>query len=153
MSSFLEQLGVRLPIIQAPMAGGTDTPALAGAVGEAGALGSLGCAYLSPAQIEAAVAALRAISARPFALNLFVRQSVADDAAAAARVAPRLEGFRRELGLASESAGGATAPSYPAQLEAVVRARPRVFSFTVGVPAPAELAALRAAGIVTVGTA
>jgi nitronate monooxygenase len=44
-------------------------------------------------------------------------------------------------------------PSYDEQLAAVLRARPRVFSFTFGVPAPAEFAALRAAGIFVVGTA
>ncbi|MBV9697576.1 MAG: nitronate monooxygenase, partial [Gammaproteobacteria bacterium] len=37
----LELLGIELPIIQAPMAG-VGTPAMAAAVGTAGALGSLG---------------------------------------------------------------------------------------------------------------
>jgi nitronate monooxygenase len=153
VSAFLEKLGIRLPIIQAPMAGGPDTPALAAAVGDAGGLGSLGCGYLSPVQIEAAAAAHRAISTRPFALNLFVRETVADDAAAAARVVPLLDGFRRELALSGDSPARTTVPSYPAQLEAVRSARPRLFSFTFGLPTEAELAALRASDILTVGTA
>ena len=38
-------LGIEHPIIQAPMAG-SDTPALAAAVANAGGLGSIGCAFL-----------------------------------------------------------------------------------------------------------
>ena len=51
--------GVRLPIVQAPMAGGPDTPALAAAVANAGGLGSLGCGYLTAAQIATLAAATR----------------------------------------------------------------------------------------------
>ena len=36
-----------LPIVQAPMAGGPSTPALAAAVSEAGGLGFLGAGYLT----------------------------------------------------------------------------------------------------------
>ena len=46
----IDLLGIDLPIIQAPMAGST-TPALAAAVSEAGGLGSLGCAMLSPEDV------------------------------------------------------------------------------------------------------
>jgi nitronate monooxygenase len=151
--TLLEEIGMRHPIVQAPMAGGTDTPALAAAVGEAGGLGSLGCGYLSPSQIDDVAAAYRALSTRPVALNLFVRERVAPDAAAAARVTPILDGIRRELALSPAAGEPKPAPSYPDQLEAVLRARPRVFSFTFGQPTPAEIARLRAAGILVVGTA
>ena len=40
-SNFIEKLGIRFPIIQAPMAG-VSTPELAAAVSNAGGLGSLG---------------------------------------------------------------------------------------------------------------
>jgi nitronate monooxygenase len=152
MTSFLEQLGIRHPIVQAPMAGGPDTPALAAAVGEAGGLGSLGCGYLSPSQIDGLVADYRARSRRPVALNLFVRDDPPPDAGAAARVTPILDDIRRELGLPTPPEPKPS-PSYPAQLEAVLRARPRVFSFTFGQPAPTDVARLRAAGILVVGTA
>jgi len=151
--SWLQRLGLRLPIVQAPMAGGPDTPSLAAAVSQAGALGSLGCAYLSPEKIEAAAAAVRARTERPFALNLFVRADEPVDAAAAARVAPILDDVRRELGLPPPAAAPRPAPSFPAQLAAVVRARPSLFSFTFGMPARADVDAVRAAGIFTVGTA
>ena len=56
MNAFTKSIGIRFPIIQAPMAGGVDTPALVAEVGNAGALGSLGASYLSAAQIDEAVA-------------------------------------------------------------------------------------------------
>lgn len=46
-----ERLGISHPILQAPMAGGTTTPELVAAISNAGALGSLGAAYLSPEQL------------------------------------------------------------------------------------------------------
>jgi nitronate monooxygenase len=154
MGDFLRRIGIDLPIIQAPMAGGPDTPALAAAVGNAGALGSLGCAYLSAARIEAVVAELRGLSERPFALNLFVRADEADDAAARDRVQPLLREFRRELGLGDEPSAAATATEpFAAQLEAVLRVRPRVFSFTFAMPTREQLAALRARDIFVIGTA
>jgi nitronate monooxygenase len=48
MPSVLKQIGVDLPIIQAPMAG-TSTPALAAAVCNAGGLGSIGVGAVNAA--------------------------------------------------------------------------------------------------------
>ena len=144
----------RLPIIQAPMAGGTDTPALAAAVSNADALGSLGCAYLTPAQIEHAANAVRALTDKPFALNLFARGESVDDPAASTRVDAVLAPFREELGLANViEVPPPSPPRFDDQLEAVLRVAPRVFSFTFGVPGAVQLSSLRVRGISIVGTA
>lgn len=153
MSDLVAKLGLRFPIVQAPMAGGPDTPELVAAVGEAGGLGSLGCAYLNAEQIDAAVAKIRALSKRPFAINLFIRADVPGDPAAALRVTPILAGFRRELGLPHTPAPPNASPSFDAQFAAVLHARPRVFSFTFGAPTRAQVAELHAADIVVIGTA
>jgi nitronate monooxygenase len=152
MSNLIQMLGVRLPIVQAPMAGGPDTPELAAAVSNAGALGSIGCGYASAAQIDALSTAVRRLTSRPFALNLFVRaeQSPAADAA---RVSTVLLPFRRALGLPEEPPPAPAPPAFEAQLEAVLRAGPRVFSFTFGMPTREHMAALRARSILVVGTA
>ena len=63
-----KRLNLTHPIIQAPMAGGGDTPRLVAAVCEAGALGSIGAAYLTPAQIEETVRAVRSLTKRPFGI-------------------------------------------------------------------------------------
>src|SRR5215210_2674127 len=66
-----KMLGVETPIVQAPMAGGPTTPELVAAVSNAGGLGSLGAAYLQPTQLDEAIRAIRALTDRPFAVNLF----------------------------------------------------------------------------------
>uniref|UniRef100_UPI0028A72178 nitronate monooxygenase n=1 Tax=Pseudomonas sp. TaxID=306 RepID=UPI0028A72178 len=56
-------LGIRHPIIQAPMAG-VSTPRLAAAVSEAGGLGSLGVGANSAQQARALIDETRALTAR-----------------------------------------------------------------------------------------
>jgi nitronate monooxygenase len=135
------------------MAGGPDTPELAAAVSEAGGLGSLGCGYLSAEQIETLATRTRSYTSKPFALNLFIRDDTHDDASAEKRVMPLLEAFRRELGLPTHGGPAKPPPSFAAQFAAVLRARPRVFSFTFGLPTAAQVSELRKADIVVIGTA
>jgi nitronate monooxygenase len=145
--------GAALPIVQAPMAGGPDTPALAAAVSNAGGLGSVGCAYFGAQRIEAVAAEIRTLTTRPFAINLFVRSDEPEDPAAEARVLPMLREFRRELGSADDVALGPPPPAFEAQLEAVLRVKPAVFSFTFGILTREQVAAVRERGIAIVGTA
>jgi nitronate monooxygenase len=153
MASWVERLGIRFPIVQAPMAGGPDTPALAAAVSNAGGLGSLGCGYSTAATIETLAAAVRARSDRPFALNLFVRGDEPVDVAAVARVSPVLDEIRRELGLGAPTPRSPPNDLFEDQLAAVIRARPAVFSFAFGMPGRDQIQAVHAAGIFSVGTA
>ncbi len=66
----LSLLDIDYPLIQAPMAG-VSTPALAAAVSNAGALGSLGLGASTVAQAEAMIVATRQLTDRPFNVNLF----------------------------------------------------------------------------------
>ena|ERR1700722_19722313 len=63
-------LDIELPIIQAPMAG-VQGSALAIAVSNAGGLGSLPCAMLSPADLHSELSAIRAGTDKPFSVNFF----------------------------------------------------------------------------------
>src|SRR5436309_4669032 len=94
-----KRLGIAHPIIQAPMAGGGDTPRLVAAVCEAGALGSIGAAYLNPQQIGEAARAVRSLTARPFGINLFAPLPVPDPPPQARRALERVAPFFAELGL------------------------------------------------------
>jgi len=60
------------PIVQAPMAGGPSTPELAIAVCEAGGLGFLAAGYRQADAVQTEIEAVRATTARPFGVNLFV---------------------------------------------------------------------------------
>jgi nitronate monooxygenase len=53
------------------MAGGTSTPALVAAISNAGGLGSLGAGYITPEDIAKAIAEIRHLTRKPFAVNLF----------------------------------------------------------------------------------
>src|SRR3954463_10067283 len=63
-------VGVELPIIQAPMAD-VQGSALAVAVSNAGGLGSLPCALLSPDSLRRELVAIRAQTVKPFNVNFF----------------------------------------------------------------------------------
>jgi NAD(P)H-dependent flavin oxidoreductase YrpB (nitropropane dioxygenase family) len=62
-------LGIDLPIVQAPV-GRASVPALAAAVSNAGALGSLALSWSEPAGLRRDVEATRRLTSRPFAVNL-----------------------------------------------------------------------------------
>src|SRR6185437_14061474 len=63
-------LGIKYPIIQAPMAG-SDNAGLAAAACNAGILGSVGAQYKKPDEIAATIKEIREKTQRPFAVNLF----------------------------------------------------------------------------------
>jgi nitronate monooxygenase len=70
LNTFFEELGVRLPNLQAPMAG-VQGSALAIAVSNAGGLGTLPCAMLSPDAMRKELIAIRAQTDKPFNVNFF----------------------------------------------------------------------------------
>jgi nitronate monooxygenase len=145
-------LGVRYPIVQAPMAGGFTTPELVAAVSNAGALGSLGGAMLPPDALREAIRAVRDLTDRPFAVNLFAPVEVGQvDRDAVERMQRELSPYRDELGLGAPGELPAPPPGLvDAQLAVVAEERVPVFSFTFGIP---ELTAVREAGCVTLGSA
>jgi nitronate monooxygenase len=116
-------LGVRYPLVQAPMSG-LATPELAAAVSNAGGLGSLGSAWTEPDDLRAQIRAVRALTKAPFLVNLFAWPQ--PDAAPDAH--PRLED----------------------QLAVIAAERVPVFGFTFGIP---DFAEIKAGGAVIVGTA
>ena len=79
MTPLTPLLGTELPLIQAPMAG-VQASALALAAGQAGALGSLPCAMLTPEAMRQELQALQA-GGRPYNVNFFCHTPPAPDAA------------------------------------------------------------------------
>jgi nitronate monooxygenase len=146
--------GTDLPIVQGPMAGGITTPALVAAVSEAGGLGSLGAAMLSPSRIESEVAAVRALTRRPFAVNLFVLDEPdAHPRDGVDAAIERLAAWRGRLGLGVQTPPAAFCESFRAQLDTVTRLAPPVVSFTFGVLSADGVRALHRAGCRVIGTA
>lgn len=148
-----ERLHLRHPIIQAPLAGGGDTPELVAAVSEAGAFGFIGGAYLTPPQILDAARAVKARTERPFGVNLFAPlrapEAPKDPGPALRRLAP----YYAELGLAPPEIPAPKPDAFLGQLAAALESGASVFSFTFGVPPADAIAAIKARGMFLMGTA
>lgn len=146
----MHRLALSHPIIQAPMAG-VSTPALAAAVSEAGALGSIAAGNAPAAALARQITEVRARTTRPFNVNLFCHQSPAPDAAADAAWLAYLRPFFAELGAEPPAALAEPYPGFGANdelLRLLLDTRPPVVSFHFGLPTAEQLAALRATGAV-----
>jgi nitronate monooxygenase len=134
-----ELLGVRLPIVLSPMAGGPSTPALAAAVSDAGGLGSLAGALLGPDELRAAIRETRSLTDRPFAVNVFSPQPP-----------PSRERVAPWAALTGRAAAGVPEPpawSVADQLAVIVEEHVGILSFTFGI------VPLDAFGGIAIGTA
>jgi len=150
---FLDRLGIRHPIFQAPMAGVT-TPALAAAVIRAGGLGSLGCAMLTPKQFKYEVGETRALGNGPLNVNFFVHDPPVFDGTKIERARELLRPFYEELGLGDVPAGDTATPAFnEAMLDAVLEVRPEVVSFHFGLPSGEMMDAIRETGAVILSSA
>jgi nitronate monooxygenase len=127
------RLGLEVPIVQAPMAGGWTTPELVAAVAEAGGLGMLAGARVTAEQLLELIQATRRLTRRPFGLNLQVPVITPEEASRPGNSEP-LRRLRVEHGLTPEPA---TTPLWVAPHEAVAIALAegvRVLSVVMGPP-------------------
>lgn len=152
------RLGLRLPIVQGPFGGGLSTTALASTVSNLGGLGSFGAHVVPGDELGKLVTELRGLTGAPFAINLWIGDEDAGgntaDRDAILRARDNLAPFYEELGVPlPEPPEPPFQPRYADQIDALLEARPPVFSFVFGVPSPAVLEACRARGILTVGAA
>ncbi|MFC0040827.1 nitronate monooxygenase [Actinomadura rayongensis] len=140
------------PIVQAPMAGGASTPELVAACAAAGALGFLGAGYQTAARMRADVEAVRALTARPFGVNLFLPSpddpDPADIAAYRTRLLPDAARLDTEPGVPR-----ARDDDFDAKVETLLAGPPvAVVSFTFGRPSPDVVRAFQDAGTAVVMT-
>lgn len=151
---FRQLFGIDVPLIQAPMAG-VQAGALAVAVSNAGALGSLPCALLSTDGIEREIAAIKGQTSRPFNVNFFCHVPPPVDADREAAWRAALAPYYREFGIdpASIKPGPGRAPFDAAAADVLERVRPAVVSFHFGLPSDDLLARVRALGARIVGCA
>ena len=131
-TTITERLGIALPIIQAPMAGGGDTPALVSAVCEAGGIGFIGVAYSEPAQVIEAARAVRSRTNRPFGINVFAPVAAPAAPPQVSRALERLARYYEALGIAPPPPPAPRADGIDRQIEAVLQTDAAAFSFTFG---------------------
>ncbi|WP_227367653.1 NAD(P)H-dependent flavin oxidoreductase [Halomonas sp. M20] len=152
---FLKQLGIRYPIIQAPMAG-VATPELAAAVSNAGGLGSLGFGASNAAKARQMIEETRALTAHPFNVNLFCHTPARRDSEAEAAWLHHLAPLFAEVGSEIPNALDEIYTSFREDsetFEMLLEQRPAVVSFHFGLPSRERIDALREAGIYLMATA
>jgi nitronate monooxygenase len=146
-------LGIELPIIQAPMAG-VQGSALAIAVSNAGGLGSLPCAMLTPDAMRRELASIRSQTGRPYNVNFFCHTRPVPDAGREQAWQETLSSYYREFGLdARASAQVGRAPFSAEAANILEEVRPPVVSFHFGLPSADLLARVRAIGAKILSTA
>ncbi|WP_307812818.1 nitronate monooxygenase [Micromonospora coerulea] len=139
-------LGVDLPVVAAPMAGGPTTTRLVAAVGSAGGFAFLAAGYQPPEAVAAEIATARA-TGLPFGVNVFVPTPVPVDDAAFRRYAARIADEGRPYGLDLTAAPRTEDDDHWAEkIALLVRDPVPVVSFTFGLPPATVLRDLRRAG-------
>ena len=125
----------KIPIIQAPMAG-AQGPELAIAVCQAGGLGSLPAAMLTPERLREQIAQVRKATSAPFNVNFFCHAEPAPDPEIEARWRNRLAPYYAEAGVDPSAipAGPVRAPFDARLCEVIEETRPAVVSFHFGLP-------------------
>ncbi|MFG1825354.1 nitronate monooxygenase [Microbispora bryophytorum] len=147
------------PIIQAPMAGGGATPALAAAVSRAGGLGFLAAGYRTAQDVRREIAAVRERTDRPFGVNVFVPDfeaglgseaggAASGDAAAVGRYRDELAPEAERYGVTLPEAPAWDDDAWDAKIGLLVDERVPVAGFTFGCPPPEVTARLHEAGSV-----
>jgi nitronate monooxygenase len=149
-------LGIEYPIVQGPL-GGFSSQRLTAAISNFGGLGSFGAHSLEPGAIEDVIAEIRSLTAKPFAMNLWV--SMEDEGAHTSDATA----FHRALSHLSphiEALGGtqlAFTPYKPIRFEdqarVILDAGVPAFSFIYGIPPKEILDEARKKGVLTLGTA
>jgi nitronate monooxygenase len=136
------------------MAGGATTPELVAAVCNAGALGSLGGGYLSPAELEKSIRQIKSFTSRPFAVNLFAPcpEPALDPEQIDAAIAAT-QTYREELGIPDPELQPPFSQNFEDQVSVILNERPAVFSFTFGLPDTKIIEECRRRAILTFGTA
>lgn len=147
-------LHITYPVVQAPMLGIT-TPSMVAAISNAGGLGSLPVGGLSPDQTLALIKEVKALTNKPFAVNLFAHTIPAVDQVAFTAMKEFLAAFAAENGIAyvPPVPGQLRYYTYHDQIELLISEKIPVVSFTFGIPEDDHIADLKNRGARLIGTA
>jgi len=147
------RLNMEYPIIQAPMAGGLTTTKLIAEVSNAGGLGSLGAAYLTPEVLCSTIQEIRQLTDQPFGVNLFVPGEARESQANIEKMTTYLNKYRIALGIKENPPIDNVSESFEEQVQVLLEEKVPVFSFTFGIPSTDVIQTMKKQGIAVIGTA
>jgi nitronate monooxygenase len=131
----------QLPVVLAPLAGGPSTPELCAAVSNAGGLGFLAAGYLSASELATRIERTRALTSRPFGVNLFVPGRSGEAAG--------VEAYSQRLASEADRAGVPLGDprwdddEWAAKLEVLAASPVALVSVTFGCPSNEDVARLK----------
>jgi nitronate monooxygenase len=148
----LEDLGLRNPVMAAPMSGGPTTPEMVLAAARAGSMGFLAGGYKTVELLSVQIEEVRSSTSR-FGVNLFAPNPVPISADAYSRYAGAIqtEGDVYGIDLASTNALEDD-DEWRAKVDYLITNPVPVVSFTFGIPDSAVISALRKAGSLVMQT-
>jgi nitronate monooxygenase len=142
--SFADWLGIRLPILLAPMAGACP-PSLSTAVANAGGLGACGALLMQPEEITAWSTAFHAGSTGKFQINLWIPDPPpARDRELEEKQRRFLETWGPQVAL---EAVDAQLPDFAAQCQTILNLAPTAISSIMGIYPAGFVSELKAKGI------
>ncbi|WP_423459071.1 NAD(P)H-dependent flavin oxidoreductase [Ottowia sp. VDI28] len=153
MNTLCAQLGIALPLIQAPMAGAQGST-LALAVGGTGGLGSMPSAMLAVDPLRAELQKLNQ-SGLPYNVNFFAHTPPLPDAARDASWRQALAPYYAEYGLdVNAIPNGPGRQPFSAEIaDVLTEFKPKIVSFHFGLPSPELLARVKAWGAFVLSSA
>ena len=147
----LTELGLSVPIVAAPMAGGPTTPDLVVAADRAGGIGFLAAGYQSAEAVKTKIDTVRGETPH-FGVNLFAPNPVPVDRPAYQAYRETLRADADRLGVALPEDPVEDDDAWRDKIDLLIDAGVPVVSFTFGVPERAVVDALRAVGSLLVQT-
>ena len=150
----IERFGIEAPILQSPMGGATG-PDLTIAVSEAGGLGAIAGAVLTPEQMRADIGIIRQRTSKPFNANFFAYRPETPDPAREAAWTARIAAYYAEAGIPLDLPEGPVGPQTfnEAYCAVVEETRPEVVSFHFGLPPRPLFERVKATGCAVISTA
>lgn len=149
--TFLDNLQIKYPIIQAPMAGVTTAEFVAAST-NAGILGSLGAGYLSAEATRGAIQDIRKLTDKPFAVNLFVPSEIEMDQELLRQAYLGLQPIGKKLGMPFWKAP-LSESCFDEQIDVIIEEGVSICSFTFGLPSEEIVEKLKQYNVFLIGTA
>lgn len=155
MRNLMRTLAIRLPIIQAPMAGGVVTPKMIAEVTKAGGLGSLPLGYLNAAEARKAIQKTAELVKGQFAINVFIpAKETLLDSHKVSQMLAHINHYRAKTGLPEKTDLTPLVEANADELiDIAVAEGVRIVSFTFGTLSERKISQLHQQGVFVMGTA